>query len=84
MMGQKKAIVNSTDQSTGATAMPANVDYKETEEEIQQSGKEDDTNALEQRKFELKKLISHITIRHGLRTEPTDLRIVQPKIYDSR
>ena len=30
LMGQKKAIVNSTDQSTGAPAMPANVDYKET------------------------------------------------------
>jgi hypothetical protein len=44
-----------------------NVDYKETEEEIQQSGKEDDTNALEQRKFELKSLISeveHMIIAH--------------------
>jgi GLPGLI family protein len=30
MMGQKKAIVSSIDQATGAPAMPANLEYKET------------------------------------------------------
>lgn len=37
-----------------------NVDYKETEEAIQQAKEGEDTNALQQRKFELKSLISEV------------------------